>query len=249
MYKFILIFFTSLTVLTSFFLNSIKEEVEIIPYQERFYELMNQDVEISRPWYLILVNHENPIPLDYEVELYSLDNGKQIDIRIKDEYLALIESAIALGHKPFARESYRSFQDQVDMMDFFINDYKGMGYTEEKAISKAQSFVAIPGHSEHQLGLAIDINNQDHNNTNLFNYLEANAHKYGFVKRYAASKKDITKINNEPWHFRYVSRNDATLMYEYDLCLEEYINYLDSLKAYDLYLIDYCLDLYYNYSE
>ena len=94
------------------------------------------------------------------------------------------------------------------------------------------------GTSEHEAGLALDIVasnyqelNEEQEKTPVQKWLMENCHKYGFVLRYPTEKKDITKINYEPWHYRYVGVKNATFMKEKNLCLEEYIEYL---KNYDL---------------
>ena len=84
--------------------------------------------------------------------------------------------------------------------------------------------VAIPGTSEHQLGLSVDINADQTkcSSEKVYSWLDNNAYKYGFIKRYPSSKSYITGINNEPWHYRYVGKEAATIKNQ-NLCLEEYL--------------------------
>ena len=79
-----------------------------------------------------------------------------------------------------------------------------------------------------EIGLAVDFNTLevDFENTPAYKWLEENAHKYGFILRYPKEKQSITKIKYEPWHFRYVGPVHARIMKSYNLCLEEYIDYL-----------------------
>ena len=89
----------------------------------------------------------------------------------------------------------------------------------------AEKYVAIPGTSEHQLGLSVDINADQTkcSSEKVYQWLDENAYKYGFVKRYPEDKTDITGISNEPWHYRYVGTTVAKIMKEENLCLEEYL--------------------------
>ena len=94
------------------------------------------------------------------------------------------------------------------------------------AKEKALDWVAQPGTSEHQLGIAVDIN-PDYSVTKglgFYEWLSKNAHKYGFINRYPADKVEITGISNERWHYRYVGEKVARIIYEENLCLEEYID-------------------------
>ena len=89
--------------------------------------------------------------------------------------------------------------------------------------------VAVPGTSEHQLGIAVDINADEEKSKpdEVYNWLAENAHKYGFINRYPSDKTEITGIIYEPWHYRYVGRDAAEEIYKSGLCLEEYIETLE----------------------
>lgn len=92
----------------------------------------------------------------------------------------------------------------------------------------ALNYVSAPGTSEHQLGLAVDIvgDNRYTTNQSAYRWLERNAYKYGFVKRYPKNKTSITHIKHEPWHYRYVGKKAALKMHQKNLCLEEYVESL-----------------------
>ena len=92
----------------------------------------------------------------------------------------------------------------------------------------AEKYVAIPGTSEHQLGLSVDINADQTkcSSEKVYSWLDHNAYKYGFIKRYPENKIEITGENNEPWHYRYVGVDAALEMQKKGLCLEEYIETL-----------------------
>lgn len=90
--------------------------------------------------------------------------------------------------------------------------------------------MAIPGTSEHQLGLSVDINADQTkcSSEKVYSWLDNNAYKYGFIKRYPSSKSYITGINNEPWHYRYVGKESAATIKNQNLCLEEYLKNINS---------------------
>ena len=94
----------------------------------------------------------------------------------------------------------------------------------------AMANIALPGYSEHETGLAVDIVSVDHQtldrdfaDTPEGQWLAANSAQYGFLVRYTADKQEITGITYEPWHFRYVGRDAALAMQQQNLCLEEYL--------------------------
>ena len=84
--------------------------------------------------------------------------------------------------------------------------------------------MAVPGTSEHQIGMAVDINpDYDKSGREVYEWLANNAHEYGFIRRYPEDKVKITGIMNEPWHYRYVGETAAKEIYEQGICLEEYL--------------------------
>ena len=102
---------------------------------------------------------------------------------------------------------------------------KNKDILRKKQKKRAEKYVAIPDTSEHQLGLSVDINADTDkcSSEKVYPWLDENAYKYGFVKRYPEDKTDITGISNEPWHYRYVGTTVAKIMKEENLCLEEYL--------------------------
>ena len=156
--------------------------------------------DTSGEWNLILVDRNHYIPDNYQVELTELSNGKKVDSRIYPEL-------------------------QQKIMDEKINEYEKQGYSAKEAKKRAEKYVAIPDTSEHQLGLSVDINADTDkcSSEKVYQWLDENAYKYGFVKRYPEDKTDITGISNEPWHYRYVGTTVAKIMKEENLCLEEYL--------------------------
>ena len=180
-------------------------------------------------WNLILVNRENYIPADYEVQLTELSNGKKVDSRIYPELQEMFNAARAQGYGLFVREGYRTQEEQQQLMNEKIEAYENEGKSKPEAKKLAEQWVAIPGTSEHQLGIAVDINADTTKSSrdDVYNWLEENAHRYGFIKRYPSNKTDITGVINEPWHYRYVGKEAASAIYSQGICLEEYIETLE----------------------
>lgn len=177
-------------------------------------------------WTLILVNKDNPIPDNYEITFTELSNGQKVDSRIYPDLQAMFDAARAAGLQLFVREGYRTQEEQQQIMDDRIQKYVKEGNTQAEAKKLAEEYVAVPGTSEHQLGLSVDINPEDSSQEakdKVYSWLAANAYKYGFIKRYPSDKVDITGISNEPWHYRYVGKTAAAEMQEKGLCLEEYL--------------------------
>lgn len=179
----------------------------------------------SRDWNLILINSGNRIPKNYKVELVTLSNGKQVDSRIYPDLQTMFDDARASGLQLFVREGYRTKDEQQKLLDDKIASFRNEGYSQSKAEKLAREWVAVPGTSEHEIGIAVDINadTEVSSKDEVYRWLQNNSYKYGFIWRYPEGKSDITGISNEPWHYRYVGKEAAKEMYERGLCLEEYL--------------------------
>ncbi|MFR7984556.1 MAG: M15 family metallopeptidase [Clostridia bacterium] len=185
---------------------------------------ISRTADESLGWNLMLVNSQYRIPDDYSVELIRLSNGEQVDSRIYPDLQEMFDDARGDGYNLFVRAGYRSGEDQEDLMEDKIETYRQEGYSQREAEREAEKWVAKPGTSEHELGLAVDINAEGQTDGNrLYQWLAEHSWKYGFILRYPAEKEAITGIDYEPWHFRYVGKQAAKEMYEQDLCLEEYV--------------------------
>ena len=180
-------------------------------------------------WNLMLVNREHYIPDDYTVNLTELSNGQKVDSRIYPSLQEMFDSARSEGLGLFVADGYRTKETQQQILDEKIEAYKNDGYSNEEAEKKAKEWVAVPGTSEHQLGLAVDINadKTQSSRDEVYSWLAENAYKYGFIQRYPENKTDITGTIYEPWHYRYVGKDAAYEIYSKGLCLEEYIEKLD----------------------
>ena len=175
-------------------------------------------------WKLILVNADHPLPEGYTVTLKALRNGHFVDERVYPELQQMFDDARREGIYPYINESYRTYERQQEIMDSYIARYEAEGLSHEKAVEKARTIVAVPGYSEHQLGLALDIIAENTGNyTPTWEWLRENCWRYGFILRYPEDKTDITGIDYEPWHFRYVGTEAAEEIMERGICLEEYL--------------------------
>ena len=101
-------------------------------------------------------------------------------------------------------------------------------------MKEAGRWVAVPGTSEHETGMALDIVsysyqllNEQQENTAEQKWFMEHCWEYGFILRYPKDKTEVTGIGYEPWHYRYVGREHAAKLYESGLCLEEYITALE----------------------
>ena len=188
---------------------------------------------------LILVNADNPIPEDFELgELELVQKNSQgtynLDSRAASYARQMIADAEAEGISLFLCSSYRSNALQKTLFENRYNDYIAKGWSEADAYAKTATINAIPGTSEHETGLCMDVVTPSYRvldsgyaETDAAKWLAANAYKYGFILRYPKDKQDITKIIFEPWHYRFVGVENAKLIYESGLCLEEYIETLE----------------------
>lgn len=178
-------------------------------------------------WSLILVNSKNYVPNHYEFELTTLSNGKRVDSRIYPELQAMFDAARADGLQLFVREGYRTHDEQEKLLADKIQSYCNEGYSRLEAKRLALGWVAVPGTSEHELGIAVDINADTNisSSDEIYSWLESNAHNYGFIRRYHPNKSDITGVNYEPWHYRYVGVDAATRIHDRGWCLEEFIEH------------------------
>jgi len=176
-------------------------------------------------WRLIVVNKWNYIPDDYETDLTELANGQSVDKRIYPALQEMFDAARSEGVYPVVASGYRSAEQQQGLLDSKTAEYRAEGCSAEKARVKAEAWVAVPGTSEHQLGIAVDINADGIHSTGyqVYEWLSQNSYKFGFICRYPPGKTEITGSNGELWHYRYVGTRAAAEIYHQGLCLEEYV--------------------------
>lgn len=182
------------------------------------------------PWNLTLANHEHPLPGDWAVITSTLSNGLSVDARIYDALDRMLEDCKAAGLSPLVCSAYRTVARQTELFDEKIDELMGDGLSYDEAYTAASAVVAIPGTSEHNLGLAVDICSMDYQllddaqaDTPEQQWLMEHCVDYGFILRYPKGKEDITGIIWEPWHYRYVGEELAAEITRSDLCLEEFL--------------------------
>ena len=174
---------------------------------------------------LVLVNKNNQLLSNYipnnleSISLKYANKDKYLKKEAKIAFEKLSEDADKLGYRIVAVSAYRDYNYQNELFNYYVKE-KGLNYALECS--------AKPGHSEHQTGLALDVegSNKDYDNfenSKDFIWMKDNAHKYGFILRYPKGKEHITGFKYEPWHYRYVGIETAKYIYENNLTLEEYI--------------------------
>lgn len=188
-------------------------------------------VEIT-DWRLRLANYDNLLPEDFEVELANIDNSKdpkQFDARAVKYLKDMINAMKKAGNTNiWCQSTYRSVKRQKELYDASVQKYLKQGKSQEEADKLTLEYINRPGGSDHNLGLAVDFNYVDNSfaKTSEYKWLLKNAENYGFILRYPEDKEDKTKIAYESWHWRYVGEENAKRMNELNMCLEEYVEYL-----------------------
>ena len=184
----------------------------------------------AEEWQLLLVNPWNEMPEDYEVTLKALPDGHKVDERAYDSLAAMMEACRDAGLRPKICSSYRTQSKQAYLHNNKIARLRKAGYSKSAAEREAGRWVARPGTSEHQLGLALDIVSSSYQaltkkqeQTAEQKWLMEHCWEYGFILRYPNDKSEVTGIGYEPWHYRYVGVDVAMDMRDSDLCLEEYL--------------------------
>lgn len=199
---------------------------------------------------LMLLNNDWELPEDFKWDLVYWSNGQSVDAlslnyKQYDQVFAVDRAAYQPLKDMFAAAEkagvplqmvspYRSIQKQDRLFTESVNYYMGQGYSESEAIKKANVSRTFTGTSEHNTGFGFDILEKGNwtltesfDKTPQFKWLMENAENYGFILRYQKDKTDITGIMYEPWHFRYVGTQHAKEINSKNMCLEEYIAYLD----------------------
>ena len=178
---------------------------------------------------LALVNPWNPVPAWYQADPVLINSWQKVDSRCYDALMELLQACRDAGYDPYIRSAFRTNGDQRYLYENKIQRLIDEGYSEAEARELAGTVVAVPGTSEHELGLAVDIVDGEYRDLNeaqektaTQKWLMENSWRYGFILRYPNEKSEITGIIYEPWHYRYVGKVTAKAIYESGLCMEEY---------------------------
>lgn len=215
----------------SFHPRAISLEKSLIdPPASRCPALSWQPPEDTDIWNLVLVNPWTPLPESYTVDLVSLGSGQAVDRRCAAALQNMLEACRAAGLSPLICSSYRTQNTQQGLYDAQVAEFLAQGCSREKAEELSATIVALPGTSEHQLGLAADIVDSNYQilessqeNTPVQRWLMEHCWEYGFILRYPENKTALTGIIYEPWHYRYVGRQAAQEIMRAGICLEEYV--------------------------
>lgn len=201
------------------------EEAARAEEEEQRAQALAEKIEAEKSeWYLLLVNEWNAIPDDFSIETAVVEDGYEMDARVKDALADMLADCRDAGYDPRIISSFRTHEYQQFLYD--------------RTANKADT--AIPGHSEHECGLAADIVDADslgwgdplidkQEEMPAQQWLMQHCQDYGFILRYPKGMQEKTGIIYEPWHYRYVGKEHAAIIMENGICLEEY---LDNMTEY-----------------
>ncbi len=174
---------------------------------------------------LILVNKYTKLEANYVPDLVSMESGytsknAQMNETAYIHFKEMVDAALSDGITLYNVSAYRSYNTQATLYQNYVN---------RDGTLAADTYSARPGYSEHQTGLATDINtasSSDHfENTKEYAWLINNSYLYGFILRYPEGKEYLTGYKYEPWHYRYVGSTVAKYIHDYDITYEEYYAY------------------------
>ena len=191
---------------------------------------------------MVLVNHTSKMPDDYTFDTKECGSATAVNKTLQtaacDAFLSMQKAAAADGVTVWMQSGYRSVKYQTSLYERKTKYYLDKGYDNATAREKAAAVVNPPGYSEHNCGLAADLNSPEHTGldegfekTAAFRWLCEHAGDYGFILRYPKDAEDKTEIIYEPWHWRYVGVENAAKINASGLCFEDYIETLQSIAA------------------
>ena len=191
---------------------------------------------------MVLVNHTSKMPDDYTFDTKECGSATAVNKTLQtvacDAFLSMQKAAAADGVTVWMQSGYRSVKYQTSLYERKTKYYLDKGYDNAAAREKAAAVVNPPGYSEHNCGLAADLNSPEHTGldegfekTAAFRWLCEHAGDYGFILRYPKDAEDKTEIIYEPWHWRYVGVENAAKINASGLCFEDYIETLQSIAA------------------
>ena len=178
----------------------------------------------SKDWNLVLINRDNKLA-ELNPQLVDVEEIK-VDSRIAEQTKQFLAAARAIAPEESLISGYRSVEEQTEIYNERVAQLEATGLPHEEAERQAQTQVQVPGASEHQTGLAIDMSAPNGQSEEVAQQIIALAPQFGFVLRYPEGKNAITGVDYENWHFRYVGVENAQYMAKHQLVLEEYIQKL-----------------------
>ena len=191
---------------------------------------------------MVLVNHTNKMPDNYTFDTKECGSQTAVNKTLQtpacDAFLEMQKAAAADGVTVWMQSGYRSVKYQTGLYERKTKYYTDRGYDTATAKEMAAAVVNPPGYSEHNCGLAADLNSPEHTgldegfeNTTAFRWLCEHAVEYGFILRYPKGAEEKTEITYEPWHWRYVGRENAAKISASGLCFEDYIAQLHAIAG------------------
>lgn len=177
----------------------------------------------------LIVNGKYSLPANYKPQLAEAvkGSGVYLDYRVAPYYQQMYDAALKDGITLTPISGYRSYDRQKNNFENRIKQHMNSGMDKVEATKKAATVIMVPGSSEHNAGLAMDICSlaESFENYKEFQWLDEHAHEYGFILRYPKDErsKEITGVVYEPWHYRYVGVDTAKEIKSKGITLEEYV--------------------------
>ena len=177
----------------------------------------------------LIVNGKYSLPANYKPQLAEAvkGSGVYLDYRVAPYYQQMYDAALKDGITLTPVSGYRSYDRQKNNFENRIKEHMNSGMDKVEATKKAATVIMVPGSSEHNAGLAMDICSlaESFENYKEFQWLDEHAHEYGFILRYPKDERsrEITGVVYEPWHYRYVGVDTAKEIKSKGITLEEYV--------------------------
>ena len=230
-------------------IETLKSQIEEFKNRQPAVEPKQESVQVSsdeygeilvdaNSWELILVNDSHPLSPDFTVKLTEIQAGQSVDTRIVKDLKDMLAAAADEGYQLHVYSAFRDMKKQQSLFNDCLKRLQagGMGYQDAFYGSKAR--IALPGTSEHQTGLVVDVASKDYfyldeerGNQEEAVWLAKNSYLYGFIQRYPQHKESVTGIVYEPEHYRYVGKTVAKFLTKNDLVLEEFYDILKNRGA------------------
>lgn len=193
-----------------------------------YFSSQGEEILLANPWNFI---HDDYAPDLVELSLSISVEGMYVDRSCYDALVRMMNDCNKECPEACVVSAYRTMDHQTNNYNRKVKYYLDQGYNQAEAEELAAKIIAVPGTSEHQLGLAVDIVDtrlwaleNEQAELPAQKWLMENCYKYGFILRYPQDKTDVTGIIYEPWHYRYVGTDVAKELYSAGLTLEEYLD-------------------------